>query len=63
MPMSTTWVFLGLLAGRELAMTMQFGNRTVGQTAALVGRDAGKALGGLVISVILAYTAVWLGAS
>lgn len=24
LPMSTTWVFLGLLAGRELAMRIQF---------------------------------------
>lgn len=61
MPMSTTWVFLGLLAGREIAMTLQFRNRTLGGTLQLVGLDVGKAFAGLVVSVAIAYTAVWLG--
>jgi hypothetical protein len=56
-PMSTTWVFLGLLAGRELAMTLRktsSENRTVRQTARLIGRDAGYAMAGLLISLGLA---------
>jgi len=61
MPMSTTWVFLGLLAGREIAMTLQFRNRTMGGTLQLVGLDVGKAFAGLVVSVVIAYTAVWFG--
>ena len=54
MPMSTTWVFLGLLAGREIAMTMQLGNRSLKDATKLIGLDAFKALAGLIISVILA---------
>ena len=54
MPMSTTWVFLGLLAGREIAMTMQLGNRSLKDAAKLIGLDAFKALAGLIVSVILA---------
>lgn len=54
MPMSTTWVFLGLLAGREIAMTMQLGNRPLKDALKLIGTDAFKAFTGLVISVALA---------
>ena len=54
MPMSTTWVFLGLLAGREIAMTIQLGNRSLKDATKLIGLDAFKALAGLIISVILA---------
>jgi hypothetical protein len=63
MPMSTTWVFLGLLAGRELAMTWQFRNRSMGSTLQLIGLDGGKALAGLVVSVLIAYLALWVGVS
>lgn len=56
-PMSTTWIFLGLLGGRELAM--QFSkqtdaNRTLVQTLAMIGRDVGFATIGLIVSVALA---------
>lgn len=54
MPMSTTWVFLGLLAGREIAMTMQLGNRPLKDALKLIGTDAFKAFAGLAISVALA---------
>ena len=54
MPMSTTWVFLGLLAGREIAMTIQLGNSSLKDAAKLIGLDAFKALAGLIVSVILA---------
>jgi len=56
-PMSTTWVFLGLLAGREIAMTISRAyetNRDLSITMKLVSRDVFSALFGLVISVILA---------
>lgn len=57
MPMSTTWVFLGLLGGRELAM--QFSGkfstgRKMSKTLFMIGRDVGFATIGLVISVALA---------
>ena len=57
-PMSTTWVFLGLLAGRETAITI-FGRkadkRTGAQTALLIARDIGYAGIGLLVSIAIAY--------
>ncbi len=61
MPMSTTWVFLGLLAGREIAMSMQLQTKTMADTGRLISMDAGKAFMGLVVSVVIAYIAVWFG--
>jgi hypothetical protein len=56
-PMSTTWVFIGLLAGRELAMSIS-GDRGHGKpykkTFKLIGRDALYAGIGLLVSIILA---------
>ena len=54
-PMSTTWVFLGLLGGRELAMTLRGGgDRSVGAALKMMGRDAALAATGLAVSLILA---------
>ncbi|MCF8257292.1 MAG: hypothetical protein K9J06_07045 [Flavobacteriales bacterium] len=56
-PMSTTWVFLGLLGGREIAMQISKHSdtgRAMGGTLQLVLRDVGFATLGLVISVMLA---------
>lgn len=56
-PMSTTWVFLGLLAGREIAMTISRAyesTRDLSVTMKLISRDVFSALFGLLISVILA---------
>ncbi len=53
LPMSTTWVFLGLLAGREIAYKID----TLGEdrsTWRMIGSDLLKATAGLVVSVILA---------
>ncbi len=56
MPMSTTWVFLGLLAGREIALTFMLNNqRTMLQALLLAARDLGKALLGLAVSITLAF--------
>ena len=54
-PMSTTWVFLGLLAGRELALTLQLRMRPMRETTMLILQDAGKAMAGLLISLGLAF--------
>ncbi len=54
LPMSTTWVFLGLLAGRELAITFMVKNRPVREAAGIAARDAGKATLGLAVSIALA---------
>ena len=54
-PMSTTWVFLGLLAGRELAVRY-FGYRSVpNATLQDLGKDLAKVFLGLAISVGLVF--------
>ena len=53
-PMSTTWVFLGLIAGRELAIATIDKVRPFQETRRIILLDAGKALLGLAISVALA---------
>lgn len=58
-PMSTTWVFLGLLAGRELAISWVSSLRARGEAASDVGSDMFRALIGLVISVALAVGMPW----
>lgn len=56
-PMSTTWVFIGLLAGREIAMSFTDARgkgKPLGVSLKLVGKDAGYALFGLGVSIALA---------
>lgn len=60
MPMSTTWVFLGLLAGREFAISLHLYTPPMGETARIVGKDTAKAALGLAISVLLAFVMPWL---
>ena len=62
-PMSTTWVFLGLIAGREFAIATIDKIRSPGDTAKIVLSDAGKAFLGLVISVAMAIGLPLLAAS
>ncbi|MEQ9082073.1 MAG: hypothetical protein RLP09_49875 [Sandaracinaceae bacterium] len=55
-PMSTTWVFIGLLAGRELAMSLRKSSElTLKQAAKLMGRDVLFAGIGLAVSLGLAF--------
>ena len=54
MPMSTTWVFLGLLAGREIGIALRLHQRGKKEVSSLVFMDAGKAFLGSVIAVVLA---------
>ena len=57
-PMSTTWVFIGLLAGREIAVTLRgHGDRSFRNGLRLAGRDVLYATIGLVVSVALAVAA------
>lgn len=58
-PMSTTWVFLGLLAGREMAISAVTALRERGAALVDVSSDAGRALIGLIISVVLAVGMPW----
>lgn len=56
-PMSTTWVFLGVIGGREIAIALarkKKGYKHRLRAYGVVGRDMGFALTGLLISVILA---------
>jgi len=52
-PMSTTWVFVGLLAGRELAIASFTGERKVKTVFPLVARDFQKMMIGLGASVAI----------
>lgn len=54
MPMSTTWVFLGLLAGRQLAISLHLYDPPIADSARIVFSDILKALTGLALSVGLA---------
>jgi hypothetical protein len=53
-PMSTTWVFLGLLAGREIAISYVAGLRNHVEALKDIGGDIFRVLIGLVVSVALA---------
>ena len=53
-PMSTTWVFVGLLAGREIAIAWNEKHRSRQEVSRLVLSDFAKVLAGLVVSVALA---------
>ena len=54
-PMSTTWVFLGLLGGRELAMNLvKVSEHGLSTTMKMIGRDLLYASIGLIVSIILA---------
>ncbi|MGC6498598.1 MAG: hypothetical protein ACON4C_00270 [Henriciella sp.] len=59
-PMSTTWVFLGLLAGREIAIAYVGNLRSRMEALGDVGSDIVRALIGLLISVVLAFGVPWL---
>jgi hypothetical protein len=59
-PMSTTWIFLGLLAGREVAITLNSQHRSLKKTGQLILSDVGKAIVGLVVSIILALGLPWV---
>ncbi|KAA1296877.1 MAG: hypothetical protein EGP10_01515 [SAR202 cluster bacterium] len=54
-PMSTTWVFIGLLAGRELGMSiMKTGNNTILGGLRLAFKDIAFAFIGLFVSIVIA---------
>lgn len=55
LPMSTTWVFLGLLAGREIFMRFRLEGKILKDDWKDVGLDLLKVFSGLVISVLLVY--------
>ena len=61
-PMSTTWVFLGLLAGREFALVISLNVSSMRQASRTAYVDVAKAVAGLVISVAIAFSMPYLSA-
>ena len=55
LPMSTTWVFVGLLAGREIAITWNEKHRSRREVSRLVLSDFAKITFGLIVSIAIAY--------
>jgi hypothetical protein len=53
LPMSTTWVFLGLLAGRELGLRLSIGPKPDRGLGLMIFADLGKAALGLIVSIAL----------
>lgn len=55
-PMSTTWVFIGLLAGREIAIRYRLADLNLDRKAwRMLGGDLVKVAFGLVVSIVLVY--------
>ncbi|TXD82205.1 hypothetical protein ESY86_15350 [Subsaximicrobium wynnwilliamsii] len=55
-PMSTTWVFIGILAGRELAMSYLLNKEKMEPTYIIIAKDLAKVNLGLIISVVIAFS-------
>ena len=55
LPMSTTWIFVGLLAGRELAMRIRLEGRIGSDTLRMLLGDLLKIFIGLLVSVVLVF--------
>ena len=53
-PMSTTWVFIGLLSGRELAMYSRIAHYQFKDVFPIVGKDLLRLLFGLAVSILIA---------
>ena len=54
-PMSTTWVFVGLLAGRELAFATITGKYKFKTVFPLIGKDFFKMMIGLALSMVIVF--------
>ena len=59
-PMSTTWVFIGILAGRELAITFLLNKEKLNYTYIIIAKDFGKVNIGLAVSVVIAFLIQYL---
>ena len=53
--MSTTWVFIGLLAGREIGMRLNLEKKLTKKVTRMVFADLGKVFFGLIVSVLLVF--------
>lgn len=54
-PMSTTWTFIGVLAGREMAINYLLNKKNVRNSSKLIFKDLWKVSFGLAISVFVVY--------
>ncbi|MGB0985165.1 MAG: hypothetical protein ACPG19_14030, partial [Saprospiraceae bacterium] len=61
LPMSTTWVFIGLLAGREIGIRLNLEKKLTKATTRMVFADLGKVFFGLLVSVILVFIIKLIG--
>lgn len=59
-PMSTTWVFLGLIGGRELAIAAITDLRDRKAALTDIGSDMGRAFFGLIVSIFIAFLLPWI---
>ncbi len=55
LPMSTTWVFIGLLAGREIAIRLRLEKTLSWHTSRMILSDLAKVFIGLLVSVVLVF--------
>jgi len=58
-PMSTTWVFIGLLGGREIAIRLMIIGKLEWSLVKDVVKDLAKVFLGLVISIVLVFFIKW----
>ncbi len=54
-PMSTTWVFIGILAGREMAIHYLLKRKKMQQAYKMIGKDFAKVNIGLAVSIFIAF--------
>tara|TARA_R110002050_G_scaffold261556_1_gene401583 strand:+ start:45001 stop:45954 length:954 start_codon:yes stop_codon:yes gene_type:complete len=59
-PMSTTWTFIGILAGREIAINYLLDKEKLKITYSLILKDFGKVNIGLMVSILIAYLIQYL---
>ena len=59
-PMSTTWVFIGLLAGRELAIATALDKKNIKKIFPMLTKDFFKMMLGLTISTIIVMSVTYL---
>ena len=59
-PMSTTWVFVGILAGRELAITYLLNKKNIKYTYIIIAKDFGRVNVGLAVSLMIAFLIQYL---
>lgn len=55
LPMSTTWVFIGLIAGREIGIRLNIEGKLTKGVTKMIFSDLGKVFFGLIVSVVLVF--------